>query len=99
PEREQAPWWGPHDSSGANGEGGMRLRAGVGIDLGPGNTLVYGARAGLVIDEPSAIALARATGKVTAVGEGADVLAGKEPQGVDVIHPLREGVGAARDGG
>src|SRR5215813_2025375 len=76
----------------------MRLRAGVAIDLGTVNTLVYVAGRGLVIDEPSAIAVDRATGKVTAVGEAADVLAGKEPQGVEVIHPLRDGVVADLDG-
>src|SRR5499427_5058253 len=75
----------------------MRLRAGVAIDLGTVNTLVYVAGRGLVIDEPSAIAVDRATGKVTAVGEPADILAGKEPQGVEVIHPLRDGVVADLD--
>ena len=75
----------------------MRLRAGVAIDLGTVNTLVYVAGRGLVIDEPSAIAVDRATGKVTAVGQAADNLAGKEPQGVEVIHPLRDGVVADLD--
>ena len=75
----------------------MRLRAGVAIDLGTVNTLVYVAGRGLVIDEPSAIAVDRATGKVTAVGQAADILAGKEPQGVEVIHPLRDGVIADLD--
>jgi rod shape-determining protein MreB and related proteins len=70
----------------------MRLRSGVAIDLGTVNTLVSIAGRGLVIDEPSAIALARATGQVTAVGLAADALAGKEPQDVQVIHPLRNGV-------
>jgi len=70
----------------------MRLRSGVGIDLGTVNTLVSIAGRGLVIDEPSAIALDRATGQVAAVGLAADALAGKEPQDVQVIHPLRNGV-------
>src|SRR5690348_3803502 len=70
----------------------MRLRSGVAIDLGTVNTLVSIAGRGLVIDEPSAIALARATGQVAAVGLAADALAGKEPQDVQVIHPLRNGV-------
>ena len=70
----------------------MRLRSGVAIDLGTVNTLVSIAGRGLVIDEPSAIALDRATGQVAAVGLAADALAGKEPQGVQVIHPLRNGV-------
>ena len=76
----------------------MRLRAGVAIDLGTVNTLVYVAGRGLVIDEPSAIAIDRATGAVTAVGDAADILAGKEPQGVNVLHPLRDGVVADLDG-
>jgi rod shape-determining protein MreB and related proteins len=70
----------------------MRLRSGVAIDLGTVNTLVSIAGRGLVIDEPSAIALDRATGQVAAVGLAADALAGKEPQGVQVIHPLSNGV-------
>src|SRR5262245_9259943 len=76
----------------------MRLRAGVAIVLGTVITLGYVAGRGLVIDEPSAIAVDRATGKVTAVGEAADVLAGKEPRGVEVVHPLRDGVVADLDG-
>ena len=75
----------------------MRFRSGVAIDLGTVNTLVSVAGRGLVIDEPSAIALDRATGRVAAVGEAADALAGKEPQDVEVLHPLRNGVIADLD--
>jgi len=70
----------------------MRLRAGVAIDLGTVNTLVWVAGRGLVVDEPSAIAIERATGKVAAAGAVADALADKDPQDVEVIHPLRDGV-------
>jgi rod shape-determining protein MreB and related proteins len=70
----------------------MRLRSGVAIDLGTVNTLVSVAGRGLIIDEPSAIAIDRATGRVAAVGLAADALAGKEPQNVEVVHPLRNGV-------
>ena len=70
----------------------MRFRSGVAIDLGTVNTLVSVAGRGLVIDEPSAIALDRSTGQVAAGGLAADALAGKEPQDVQVIHPLRNGV-------
>src|ERR1700745_660048 len=70
----------------------MRLRGGVAIDLGTVNTLVHISGRGLVIEEPSAIALDRSTGRVTAVGQVADALAGKEPQDIEVIHPLRDGV-------
>jgi rod shape-determining protein MreB len=70
----------------------MRLRAGVAIDLGTVNTLVSLRGRGLVIEEPSAIAVDRATGQAVAVGRAADALTGKAPQGVDVVHPLRDGV-------
>ena len=70
----------------------MRFRSGVAIDLGTVNTLVSVAGRGLVIDEPSAIALDRTTGRVAAVGHAADALADKEPQGIEVLHPLRDGV-------
>ena len=75
----------------------MRLRSGVAIDLGTVNTLVYVAGRGVVIDEPTAIAISRETGEVVSVGLPADALTGKEPQGIDVVHPLREGVIADLD--
>jgi rod shape-determining protein MreB and related proteins len=75
----------------------MRLRAGVAIDLGTVNTLVCVAGRGLVVEEPSAIALDRETGQVAAVGHAADALAGKDPRDVEVIHPLRDGVIADLD--
>jgi rod shape-determining protein MreB len=75
----------------------MRLRASVAIDLGTVNTLVSIAGRGIVVEEPSAIAVDRTTGRTVAVGRAADGLAGKEPQGIDVIHPLREGVIADLD--
>jgi rod shape-determining protein MreB len=70
----------------------MRLRARVAIDLGTVNTLVWVNGRGVVIEEPSAIALDRATGRVAAVGHAADALAGKEPQDIEVLFPLRDGV-------
>src|SRR5262249_56583126 len=75
----------------------MRLRTGVAIDLGTVNTLIHVAGRGLIIEEPSAIAIDRQSGKVAAVGQEADVLSGKDPQDVEVIHPLRDGVIADLD--
>jgi rod shape-determining protein MreB len=75
----------------------MRLRAGVAIDLGTVNTLVSVRGRGVVVEEPSAIAVDRATGRTVAAGRDADALAGKAPQGVEVIHPLRDGVIADLD--
>jgi len=70
----------------------MQLRAGVAIDLGTVNTLVWVRGRGLVVEEPSAIAVDTVVGRAIATGEAAELLAGKEPQGVEVIHPLRDGV-------
>src|ERR1700744_1703507 len=70
----------------------MRLRGSIAIDLGTATTLIWVAGRGLVLDEPSAIALDVSNGKVAAGGEQADALAGKEPEDIEIIYPLRDGV-------
>lgn len=70
----------------------MRVRAGVAVDLGTVNTLVWLTGRGLVLEEPSAIAIDSDTGAVMAVGKAADVLTDKEPRGIQVVHPLQDGV-------
>ena len=75
----------------------MRFRGSVAIDLGTVNTLVWVAGRGIVLEEPTAIAIDTGVGKVAAVGEAADALADKEPQDIEVIHPLRDGVIADLD--
>jgi rod shape-determining protein MreB and related proteins len=75
----------------------MRLRGSVAIDLGTVNTLVWVAGRGIVLEEPSAIAIDTTAGSVAAVGAAADTLADKEPQGIEVLHPLRDGVIADLD--
>ena len=75
----------------------MRLRAGVAIDLGTVNTLICIAGRGLVVEEPSAIAVDRGTGRIAGVGRAADALAGKEAQDMDILHPMLGGVIADLD--
>ena len=75
----------------------MRLRSGVAIDLGTVNTLVWVSGRGLIVDEPSAIAVDTSLGKAIAAGKAADELAGKEPRDIQVIRPLRDGVVADLD--
>jgi rod shape-determining protein MreB len=70
----------------------MDLRSGVAVDLGTVNSLVYLPGRGVVVEEPSAVALQRTTGKLAAAGRMADALTGKEPVDTEVVHPLREGV-------
>src|SRR5260370_17049674 len=69
----------------------MRFRGSVAIDLGTVNTLVWVAGRGIVLEEPTAIAIDTAVGKVAAVGEAADAPADKEPRGIQGIHPPRKG--------
>jgi rod shape-determining protein MreB len=75
----------------------MLSRESVAIDLGTVNTLIWVEGRGLVLEEPSAIAVDDASGSMAAVGTAADALADKEPKGIRVIHPLRDGVIADLD--
>ena len=75
----------------------MLSRGSVAIDLGTVNTLIWVAGRGLVLDEPSAIAIDASAGSVAAIGAAADALAEKEPKDIRVIHPLRDGVIADLD--
>jgi rod shape-determining protein MreB len=75
----------------------MLSRRSVAIDLGTVNTLVWVEGRGLVLEEPSAIAVDDASGTVAAIGTAADALADKEPKDIRVIHPLRDGVIADLD--
>lgn len=70
----------------------MRIRGSVAIDLGTVSTLVWVAGRGLVLEEPSAVAIDSTTGRVAAIGAAADALADKEPRDIDVVHPLHNGV-------
>jgi rod shape-determining protein MreB len=75
----------------------MLSRGSVAIDLGTVNTLVWVEGRGLVLEEPTAIAVDDAAGSVTAIGAAAEALADKEPKGIRVVHPLRDGVIADLD--
>ena len=75
----------------------MRIRGSVGIDLGTVNTLIWVAGRGIVLDEPSTIAINSANGAIVAIGSAAESLAEKEPREINVIHPLRDGVIADLD--
>jgi rod shape-determining protein MreB len=69
----------------------------VAIDLGTVNTLVWVDGRGLVLEEPSTIAIDDRAGSVAAIGAAAEALADKEPKDIRVIHPLRDGVIADLD--
>lgn len=71
-----------------------KLSADMAIDLGTANTLVYVKGRGIVLDEPSVVAIATSKGKrqVLAVGEEAKLMVGRTPGNIQAIRPLRDGV-------
>jgi len=64
----------------------------VGIDLGTANILVYVRRKGIVIREPSVVAIETKTQKVLAIGEEAKAMVGRTPANIVAVRPLRDGV-------
>lgn len=64
----------------------------IGIDLGTANTLVAIKGKGIVLNEPSAIAINNDTGEVLAVGHEAKEMLGKTPSNISAIRPLKDGV-------
>lgn len=64
----------------------------VGIDLGTANTLVYMRGKGIVINEPSVVAVNQKTGQVVAIGTDAKAMLGRTPQHITAIKPLVDGV-------
>jgi rod shape-determining protein MreB len=64
----------------------------IGIDLGTANVLVYVKGRGIVVNEPSVVALANRDNTVVAVGRDAQEMMGRVPQSISVIRPMRDGV-------
>jgi len=66
--------------------------ADLAIDLGTVNTRVYAGEKGIVINEPSAVALDNRTGEVQAVGKEAKEMLGRTPGNLRVVKPMKDGV-------
>ena len=64
----------------------------IGIDLGTANTLVYLAGKGIVVNEPSVVALNQKTGRVVAVGAQAKAMLGRTPPHIVAVRRLVDGV-------
>ena len=73
---------------------GWWLPAYIGIDLGTANTLVYVKGRGIVLNEPSVVALTEVKGRkqILAVGNKAQLMLGRTPGNIQAIRPLRDGV-------
>ncbi|MBQ2086493.1 MAG: rod shape-determining protein MreB [Selenomonas sp.] len=69
----------------------------IGIDLGTANVLVYVKGKGIVLREPSVVAIDRDTNRVLAIGEEARQMIGRTPGNIVAVRPLREGVIADYD--
>ena len=73
--------------------GGTRMFSrDIGIDLGTANVLIHVKGKGIVLDEPSVVAMDRNTGKVLEVGEAAWKMVGRTPGNIEAIRPLKDGV-------
>jgi len=64
----------------------------MGLDLGTANTLVYVKGQGIVLCEPSVVAIQKGTSKVLAVGEEAKRMLGRTPGNIVAVRPMRDGV-------
>ncbi|MBQ6990097.1 MAG: rod shape-determining protein, partial [Clostridia bacterium] len=64
----------------------------IGIDLGTASVLVFVKGKGVVLREPSVVALDKATGKAIAIGNEAQRMLGRTPGNIVAIRPMRDGV-------
>ncbi|HCK73941.1 MAG TPA: rod shape-determining protein, partial [Acidimicrobiaceae bacterium] len=73
---------------------GLRSFSGrdIAVDLGTANTLVYVRGRGIVLDEPSVVAMDVTNGTPLAVGHDAKRMAGRTPSHIQVVRPLKDGV-------
>ncbi|MDP2859042.1 MAG: rod shape-determining protein MreB [Bacillota bacterium] len=75
----------------------FRLVADVGVDLGTATVLIYVVGKGIVLKEPSVVAIEQDTKRILAIGEEAWRMIGRTPGNIIAIRPLREGVIADYD--
>ncbi len=64
----------------------------IAVDLGTSNTLIYVRGEGIVLNEPSVVAVEKATGKVKGIGLEAKRMLGRTPEGILAVRPLKDGV-------
>ncbi|MBF7096149.1 rod shape-determining protein [Alkalibacter mobilis] len=70
----------------------MAFRKDIGIDLGTANILVYVKGKGIVLQEPSVVAIDTNTNEIKAIGADARAMLGRTPGNIQAIRPLRDGV-------
>ena len=68
------------------------LSTDVAMDLGTANTLVFVKGRGIVLNEPSVVAVDKSSGRVLAVGSEAKLMLGRTPDEISAVRPLKDGV-------
>ena len=64
----------------------------IGIDLGTSNTMIYLKGKGIVVNEPTVVAVHKATGKIHSIGKEAGEMLGRTPVDIRALTPIKEGV-------
>src|SRR3979409_1592717 len=64
----------------------------IAVDLGTANTLIYVKGEGIVLNEPSVVAIEKATNKIKGIGLEAKRMLGRTPDGILAVRPLKDGV-------
>ena len=64
----------------------------IAVDLGTANTLIYVKGEGIVLNEPSVVAIEKSTGRIKGIGLEAKRMLGRTPEGIQAVRPLKDGV-------
>ncbi len=72
--------------------GSLFLANDIAVDLGTANTLVYVKGEGVILNEPSVVAIEKATGRIKGIGLEAKRMLGRTPEGITAVRPLKDGV-------
>ncbi len=72
--------------------GGFLPANDIAVDLGTANTLVYVKGEGIVLNEPSVVAMEKATNRIIGIGLEAKRMLGRTPEGITAVRPLKDGV-------
>ncbi len=68
------------------------LSSDIAIDLGTANTLIYVKGKGIIVDEPSIVALNKSERKIVAIGHDAKKMLGRTPSDIEIVRPMKDGV-------
>ena len=64
----------------------------IGIDLGTSNTIIYAKGKGIVVDEPTVVAVSERDGKILSIGKAAGEMLGRTPADIRAVKPIKAGV-------